>query len=144
MVYKTPQLSMAKMGFIFVLRILIKQRINNDKEIKLILLSTYIAFIRIAKPALAIKATMTGRMMPNIFCIKSILRYLKYKLANIDTINSDGKITAKVDTIAPNMPAIFIPTKVAEFTAIGPGVISAIVIKSVNSFRLSQAYFSTT
>ena len=45
----------------------------------------------------------------------------------------EGKIQPKVAMRAPGIPAILIPTKVAEFTAIGPGVISAIVIKSVNS-----------
>ena len=39
---------------------------------------------------------------------------------------------------APGIPAILIPTKVAEFTAIGPGVIWEIVIRSVNSDILSQ------
>lgn len=35
-----------------------------------------------------------------------------------------------VAIIAPEIPAILIPTKVAELIAIGPGVISAMVIKS--------------
>ena len=40
---------------------------------------------------------------------------------------------SKVAATAPGSPAIRIPTKVAELTAIGPGVISAIVIRFVNS-----------
>lgn len=44
----------------------------------------------------------------------------------------------RVATSAPGMPAIRIPTKVAEFTAMGPGVISAMVIRSVNSCKVSQ------
>ena len=35
--------------------------------------------------------------------------------------------------MAPGTPAIFSPTNVAELTAIGPGVIWDMVIKSVNS-----------
>ena len=35
---------------------------------------------------------------------------------------------------APVMPAILIPTKVAELMAMGPGVIWEIVTRSVNSF----------
>ena len=50
----------------------------------------------------------------------------------------EGKIHPKVAAIAPGTPAIRMPTKVAEFTAMGPGVISAIVIRSVNSPMLSH------
>ncbi len=55
-----------------------------------------------------------------------------------------GNIVASVAMIAPKMPAILSPTKVAQFTAIGPGVISAIVIKLENSSKVIQANFSTT
>ena len=37
-----------------------------------------------------------------------------------------------------------IPTNVAELTAIGPGVISAIVIRSVNSLIVSHEWLMTT
>ena len=43
-----------------------------------------------------------------------------------------------VATSAPGTPAIFVPTKVAELTAIGPGVISAMVTRSVNSLMDSH------
>ena len=56
----------------------------------------------------------------------------------------DGNIHPKVAANAPGTPAIRIPTKVAEFTAMGPGVISAIVIKSVNSPILSHPWPDTT
>ena len=49
-----------------------------------------------------------------------------------------------VATTAPKIPVICIPTKVAEFTAIGPGVISAIVIRFVNSLMESQPCKFTT
>ena len=39
---------------------------------------------------------------------------------------------------APGIPAIFVPTKVAELTAMGPGVISAMVTRSVNSLMDSH------
>ena len=52
--------------------------------------------------------------------------------ANTDTMIQDGKIHPQVAATAPGSPAIRIPTKVAELTAIGPGVISAIVIRFVN------------
>ena len=55
-----------------------------------------------------------------------------------------GNIVASVAMIAPRIPAILSPTKVAQFTAIGPGVISAIVIKLENSSKVIQANFSTT
>ena len=56
----------------------------------------------------------------------------------------EGKIQPKVAATAPKTPAILIPTKVAEFTAMGPGVISAMVIRSVNSFIVSQPWPLTT
>ena len=46
-----------------------------------------------------------------------------YSFAIIRTIMQDGRIHPAVDTRAPGIPAILIPTKVAEFIAIGPGVI---------------------
>ena len=49
-----------------------------------------------------------------------------------------------VATMAPGMPAIFSPTKVAEFTAMGPGVIWDIVIRSVNSDIVSHPCPVTT
>ncbi len=42
-------------------------------------------------------------------------------------------MTPNVQMTAPNAPARRVPTKVAELMEIGPGVISAMVIKSVNS-----------
>ena len=50
----------------------------------------------------------------------------------------EGKMQPSVATSAPGMPAMRMPTNVAELTVIGPGVISAMVIKSVNSPIVSQ------
>ena len=44
----------------------------------------------------------------------------------------------RVATRAPGIPAMRIPTKVAELTAIGQGVIWEMVIRSVNSVIESQ------
>ena len=38
----------------------------------------------------------------------------------------------------PSHPAVWVPAKVAQFTPSEPGVISAMVIKSVNSLMFSQ------
>ena len=54
------------------------------------------------------------------------------------TIIHEGRMHPNVAASAPGIPAILIPTKVAEFTAIGPGVICEIEIKSVNSTIVSQ------
>ena len=43
-----------------------------------------------------------------------------------------------VATSAPGTPAILVPTNVAALTAMGPGVISAIVTRFANSVRSSQ------
>ena len=45
----------------------------------------------------------------------------------------EGKMQPRVATTAPPGPAIWVPTKEAEFTAMGPGVISAMVTRSVNA-----------
>lgn len=47
-------------------------------------------------------------------------------------MRQEGRIQPKVAMTAPCHPAIWIPTNVAELTAMGPGVISAMVIRSVN------------
>ena len=48
----------------------------------------------------------------------------------------DGMIQPRVQRITPKGPESLMPTKVEELMEIGPGVISAIVIKSVNSSRV--------
>ena len=81
------------------------------------------ASLRISIPADAIMATTAGLKDFSTPCNRSRLRYFRYSLARIVTIMQDGRIHPAVATTAPGIPAIFIPTKVAEFTAIGPGVI---------------------
>lgn len=49
-----------------------------------------------------------------------------------------------VQTSAPGIPANRMPTKVAELMEIGPGVISAMVIRSANSSRVSRCQTLTT
>ena len=56
----------------------------------------------------------------------------------------EGKIQPKVAQRAPGSPAIFIPTKVAELMAIGPGVIWEMVMRSVSSAIESQPCCVTT
>lgn len=92
----------------------------------------------IVRPALAIKDTTAGLNTFKTDCKDSILRYFMYSHAMTVTIMQDGKIHPKVATRAPGKPAIFVPTNVAELTAIGPGVICEIVTKSVNSEIVSQ------
>ena len=50
----------------------------------------------------------------------------------------------RVETTAPQGPAIWMPTKVAELMAMGPGVIWEMVMRSMNSDMLSQWCRSTT
>ena len=63
--------------------------------------------------------------------------HLKYRKASRETMIQDGRIHPSVEMTAPPKPAIWIPTKVAEFTAMGPGVIWEMVIRSVNSVMVS-------
>ena len=86
------------------------------------------AVTSISTPAEAIIETTAGRREYNIPCSVSKFRYFKYSFARIVTIMHDGRMQPSVATTAPGIPAIFIPTKVAELTAIGPGVICEMVI----------------
>ena len=45
----------------------------------------------------------------------------------------EGRIHPNVETTAPGIPAILVPTKVAELIAMGPGVIWEMVIRLVNT-----------
>lgn len=81
----------------------------------------------------AISPTELDRNPFNILEILSIsLCFLKNLYRRIEIINPD-RILPKVATIAPDIPAIRIPTKDAVLTAKGPGVICEIVIISVYS-----------
>ena len=94
--------------------------------------------MRIEIPAEAIKATTAGRREFKIPCKSARFLYFKYSLAIQVTMMQDGRMHPKVAARAPPVPAIFVPTKVAELMAMGPGVIWEIVIRSVNSAIESQ------
>lgn len=53
------------------------------------------------------------------------------------------RIQPKVQTMAPGIPASRIPTKVAELMEIGPGVISAMVMRSANSSIVMSSHTLT-
>lgn len=55
----------------------------------------------------------------------------------------DGMMHPRVQSTAPGIPARRVPTKVAELMEIGPGVISAMVMRSVNSPRVISLWMST-
>lgn len=50
----------------------------------------------------------------------------------------DGRTEPMVAAMAPGIPAILMPTKVAELMMMGPGVICEMVMRSVNSAMVSQ------
>lgn len=75
-----------------------------------------------------IKPTTTGRKPFNALVTSLKPRYFRYSQARTETIRQDGRIQPSVATSAPETPAIRAPTKLAELTAIGPGVISDMVI----------------
>ena len=140
----TPASTITHIGFIFTLRNKNTQITKITTNVHLVSVNTIEAalpqkaLIKMEIPAEAIIATTAGRSEPRTPCSIAILRYFKYNLAINVTIIQDGNIQPNVATNAPPKPAILMPTKVAELTAIGPGVICEIVIKSVNSDILSQ------
>ena len=64
--------------------------------------------------------------------------------ASASTMMQEGSTHPAVATMAPGSPATRMPTKVAELMAMGPGVISEMVMMSANWFMVSQACWSTT
>ena len=102
------------------------------------------AVIKMEIPADAIIATTAGLREFRTPCSISISLYFRYNFAITVTMMQDGKMHPRVAIKAPGIPAILIPTKVAELTAIGPGVIWEMVIRSVNSDMLSQPCAVTT
>ena len=132
-----PQTHITKIGFNLHLRSAVKAAKNRSNAPHLNVISPFVsgktADIIIEIPAPAINATTAGLRLPSILPIAEPPLYRRYIYANNDTMIQDGKIQPQVATIAPGKPAIRIPTNVAEFTAIGPGVISAIVIRLANS-----------
>ena len=89
-------------------------------------------------PAEAIKATTAGLREFRIPCKSVRFLYFKYSLAMQVTMMQDGRMHPKVAARAPPMPAIFIPTQVADLMAMGHGVICEIVIRSVIASIESQ------
>ena len=101
------------------------------------------AFIKMVMPAEAIMATTAGRREPRTLCSTLRFRYLRYSLAINVTRMQAGRIHPAVATRAPTTPPILVPTKVAALTAMGPGVISAMVTRLANSVMDSQLWVVT-
>lgn len=59
-------------------------------------------------------------------------------------IIKEGRTTPRVAKIPPNTPSLFVPINVAVFTAIGPGVLSAMAKMSPSSLLLIHLCLSTT
>lgn len=149
-VLTTPARTITPIGFILYFWIMTRLPANINTIIQFVFDKITAAsfpqnaVIKMEIPAEAIIATTAGLREFKIPCSIVILRYFKYKRANSVTMTQEGRIHPSVATAAPGIPAILIPTKVAELIAIGPGVICEIVIRSVNSFMLSQPCSATT
>ena len=99
---------------------------------------------RIVTPAEAIKAITAGRSPLSAPWIRSRLRYFKYSFANRSATAHEGNTQPSVATKAPEIPAMRMPTNVAELMAMGPGVIWEMVMISANSLMFSHPCSSTT
>ena len=62
----------------------------------------------------------------------------------MSAITQEGSTQPAVATSAPLIPAMRMPTNVAELMAMGPGVICERVTMSVNSVSVSHGCTSTT
>ena len=83
-------------------------------------------------------ATAAGRSVPSTLQSALSERYLRYSRAMSVTRMQDGRTEPMVAAMAPGIPAILMPTKVAELMMMGPGVICEMVMRSVNSAMVSQ------
>ena len=73
--------------------------------------------------AAMIKAATAGRKPRRMLCMKDISLYLKKYRASTRTMMQEGVMQPMVAMIPPITPLTLTPTKVAAFSAIGPGVI---------------------
>ena len=84
--------------------------------------------------------TTAGRIPPSVaFTPAHFNNFVKSEAMRRMIIN-EGKTTPSVARSAPKIPPCEDPTKVAIFTAIGPGVDSATAMKFKSSFSVSQAF----
>lgn len=95
------------------------------------------------KPVDKIKATITGLMHFKMFCTG--LNFNKFLIAQAinKMIIKEGKTTPSVARNDPQNPPCEEPTNVAILIAIGPGVDSAIAIKSKNSSLFNNFFLFT-
>ena len=97
----------------------------------------------IVTPVAKIRAVIAGRRAESAaFTTFNFKRFLKIAAMKSITKN-DGRITPIVATSAPKNPPTDEPTKVATFTARGPGVDSATATKSRNAASVSQPFVIT-
>ena len=121
----TPARIITHIGFIFTFRSNIMQTAKISTRLHFVPVTAIRsllpqnAVIRIEIPAAAIIATTAGLKDPSTPCNTSILRYFKYSFAMTVTIIQEGRMHPNVAARAPGIPAILIPTKVADFTSIG-------------------------
>lgn len=92
----------------------------------------------IVMPVASIIATTQGRMPESIALTPEYLSKSFMIEAMMNIITSEGNTTPRVAINPPMKPACDEPTKVAMFTASGPGVDSDTAIKFTNSSSLSQ------
>lgn len=78
---------------------------------------------KIATVAVIINPTTPGRNPRKMFSTMGSFFPLKMKYASVIIMRVCGITLPIVAITAPGNPAIFVPTKVAAFIAIGPGVI---------------------
>ena len=84
--------------------------------------------------------TTAGRMPPSVALTPAYFSNFVKSEAMRSMIINEGKTTPSVARSAPKIPPCEEPTKVAIFTAIGPGVDSATAIKFKSSLSVSQAF----
>ena len=76
--------------------------------------------------------TKTAALIPTKAYFTTIISLIcLINIAIIVIAQNDGTITPNVAAIAPGTPAILLPTNVARFTIIGPGVTSEIIFNDI-------------
>ncbi len=122
---------------------IIKDFQSNDMEL-LMVCKLKIIFKNSITDVARTRLVIAGRIPFSVACTPANLKNFFNKAAINMMIINDGRTTPMVATNAPKKPPLDEPIKVAIFTAIGPGELSATAIKLINSSSVSHVFDKTS
>ena len=131
----------AYLGATFVTRIIRAKMIaprKSNAPLSEIFTNPKMILIRKISAVAKIRPTTQGRTPPRNAFTPLYFKRSRIRAEMIRMMTNEGRTTPRVATTEPKNPACVEPTKVAIFTAIGPGVDSATAIIFRSSASVSQ------